>query len=75
VYDATPTYRLRPLKKLILNCVKSVVLGFKLVHVIATNRLVQMPAITSKIGFVTLQSDFIAGKDGIKLYFVSPRGQ
>jgi hypothetical protein len=43
VYNVTLAYRLRPLKELIINCVKSVGLGFKLVHVIATNRLVQIP--------------------------------
>jgi hypothetical protein len=43
VYNVTLAYRLRTLKKLIPNCVKSLGLGFKLVHVITTNRLVQIP--------------------------------
>ena len=43
IYNVAFAFRLRPLKELVPDCIKSVGLRFKLVHVIAASRLVEIP--------------------------------
>jgi hypothetical protein len=43
IYNVAFAFRLRPLKELVPDCIKSVGFRFKLVYVIAASRLVEIP--------------------------------